>query len=291
MLRAKKIWSWIIALTVLITGCAMEDQKPADVNSGPIDVVCTTGMIGDAVQSITGDLANVQSLMGAGVDPHLYKATQGDLKKLSSANIIFYNGLHLEGKMGEILEKLSRQKSVIAITDGIDESKLLLFGEDTDAHDPHVWFDVSLWMDAVSHISAKLQELDPKNAEQYKANTEVYLAQLNELHNWVSSEIAQIPEQQRVMITAHDAFQYFGNAYNIEVRGLQGISTVGEYGLQDIARLVNFLTERKIKAVFVESSVPKKSLEAVVEGCTKNGHEIAIGGTLFSDAMGTIGNG
>lgn len=274
-------------LTLLLSvSCTPSDNSQED---GKMRIVCTTGMIGDAVAIIADDYAEVVTLMGPGVDPHLYKATQGDLRELTQASAIFYNGLHLEGKMGEVLEKLARQKPVLPVADGIDSSRLVNSTNFADAFDPHIWFDVELWADAVAFVGKELQNLDPEHAADYQARTETYLARLDSLHQTVSNRISTIPQNQRVLITAHDAFTYFGLAYDIEVRGLQGISTVSEYGLRDISELVDFITTRKIQAVFVESSVPTRSLEAVVEGCNKRGHAIEIGGTLYSDAMGAAG--
>ena len=252
-------------------------------------VVTTTGILADAVAHIVGDAATVEAVMGSGVDPHLYKATQGDLQKLTDADLIVYNGLHLEGKMGEVLSKLSRFKSVVAAAEGIPESYLRQSEQYADSHDPHVWFDVSLWKRVVQHLASELQQKDPKNAVLYARNAQEYLQQLEQLHLYTKQAIASIPEQQRILITAHDAFGYFGDAYNIDVRGLQGISTVSEFGLQDVSYLVNFIVDNKVKAVFVESSVSPKAIEAVVIGSQKKGHEIQIGGTLYSDALGEKG--
>ncbi len=279
----------LLILTQLFTGCADKEKEETTDRQGIKTLVCTTGMIADAVANIAGDKANVISLMGPGVDPHLYKATQGDLERLSNADIIFYNGLHLEGKMGEILERLGRLKKVVAVSDGLDQSRLINSTNFAGAHDPHIWFDVSLWKETIPFIAGILSEMDPGNAAFYRKNAETYSARLDQLHEWVRQKISEIPREQRVMITAHDAFEYFGKAYEIEVRGLQGISTVSEYGLKDITDLVNFITSRGIKAIFVESSVPRKSLEAVVEGCNSRGNHVVIGGTLFSDAMGQAG--
>jgi len=231
----------------------------------------------------------VVALMGPGVDPHLYKATQGDLKKLTSADIIFYNGLHLEGKLGEVLEKLSRTKTVIAISADIPHSLLREVPGFQGTHDPHIWFDVSLWKEAVKKIRAALIDFDDSNADHFTASADNYLLQLDSLHNAVQSSILEIPEAQRVMITAHDAFGYFGDAYSIEVRGLQGISTVSEFGLRDVTNLVDFIIDRKIKAIFVETSVSERSIEAVVQGCQQKGWQVKIGGSLYSDAMGAAG--
>ncbi|MDX5438628.1 MAG: zinc ABC transporter substrate-binding protein [Pontibacter sp.] len=283
----------ILAFCALIllafSACTQTESKGALQAGERMKVVTTTSILKDAVQNIVGDVADVESVMGSGVDPHLYKATQGDLKKLTEADVVIYNGLHLEGKMGEVLEKLSRQKTVVAGAESIPDAKLKRSPQYKDSHDPHVWFDVTLWQEVVKNLSQKLQEKDPANAEVYKQNTTAYLQQLDQLHQWVTQEIASIPDQQRILITAHDAFGYFGDAYNIQVRGLQGISTVSEFGLQDVASLVNFIADNKIKAVFVESSVSPKAIEAVVVGSKQKGHAVEIGGTLFSDALGEDG--
>jgi manganese/zinc/iron transport system substrate-binding protein len=287
MLRRCSIIGAFAFLAIASACSRVSDAKDSD---GPLKIVATTGMIADALTRIAGDKATVTALMGPGVDPHLYKATQGDLRLLTEADLIFYNGLHLEGKMGEVLQKLSKTRKVVALAEAIPQELLLHSDAKANVFDPHVWFDVSLWRRVVRQAGATLAELDAANAEYYRANTDTFLAELDDLHQWVTQEIASIPQEGRVLITAHDAFGYFGKAYGIEVRGLQGISTASEYGLRDISELVSFLTDRKIKAVFVESSVPAKSLEAVVEGCTRRGHPIKIGGSLYSDAMGETGS-
>lgn len=279
----------VAAFLLLLVACTGTSDPAGEVPADGYRVICTTGMIADAVSQVMGERAQVTALMGPGVDPHLYKATQGDLRRLMDADLVFYNGLHLEGKMGEVLEKVGRLKPVIAVAEGISQERLLNSTDYAGAYDPHLWFDVSLWADVVAHIGAVLQEQDPESADFYAGNARRYQAELRELHEVVKTAIATIPASQRVLITAHDAFEYFGRAYNIEVRGLQGISTMSEYGLRDVAELVNFIVKRRIKAVFVESSVPRKSLEAVVEGCRQRGHEVQIGGTLYSDAMGAEG--
>jgi manganese/zinc/iron transport system substrate-binding protein len=275
----------VIGFGLLMGACT---QKKTHQN-GKLNIVTTTGMIKDAVENIVGDRANVTALMGPGVDPHLYKATQGDLEKLTSADIIFYNGLHLEGKMGDVLEKLGRQKPVIAIAENIPDSLLRTIPGFDNTHDPHIWFDVKLWSTALNTITSFMVTYDSASAEIYKKQSSNYLARLDSLHTAVKQQLAQIPQQQRVLITAHDAFGYFGDAYAIEVRGLQGISTVSEFGLKDVTELVNFIIERKIKAIFVETSVSHKSINAVVEGCNQKGWPVNIGGSLYSDAMGEAG--
>lgn len=276
----------LIGSILCVIGCSK--KEPTDTN-GKLVIVTTTGMIKDAIQHVAGEHADVIALMGPGVDPHLYKATQGDLEKLTNADIVFYNGLHLEGKMGDVLEKLGHSKPVVAVAKDIPDSLLRAVPGFGGTHDPHIWFDVKLWENAVKTISLTLQQQDSVHAKEYVSNSDRYIVQMDSLHEIVKQQIAEIPEQQRVLITAHDAFGYFGDAYHIHVRGLQGISTVAEFGVKDVTNLVNFIIERKIKAIFVETSVSQKSIEAVAEGCKQKGWEIKIGGSLFSDAMGAEG--
>jgi manganese/zinc/iron transport system substrate-binding protein len=278
---------FVLWFIITVSLCACNNQTSEQDGDKTLYIVTTTSMIRNAVENVVGDLARVEGLMGPGVDPHLYKATTGDLDRLREADIIFYNGLHLEGKMTDVLEKLGRTKPVFAIGESILEDQLLVGG--VNAHDPHIWFDVSLWENVVTYIREKMAAEDPENANVYTANAATYVSQLAALHQKIKTQIASVPKERRVLITAHDAFSYFGRAYDIEVRGLQGISTVSEFGLKDISELVSFITEKKIKAVFVESSVPAKSLEAVVSGCQERGHDVSIGGTLYSDAMGAEG--
>lgn len=270
----------------LIGACGPRQKEEKSLK---IVTVSTTGMIADAISNIAGDKAKVTALMGAGVDPHLYKVTQGDLEKLQEADLIFYNGLHLEGKMSEVLEKLAKKKKVIAVSASIPADKLRLLDAEGKVFDPHIWFNVALWKEAVLHTSSEIQKQDPAHQDFYKANTETFAHKLDSLEQWIKTEIATIPSQSRLLITAHDAFGYFGDAYNVEVKGLQGISTVSDYGLNDVTSLVNLIVERKIKAIFIETSVSDKSIRAVVEGCRSKGHEVKIGGSLYSDAMGEPG--
>ena len=277
----------ILFSSIVLSACEFKEKKAT--KGEKLKIVCTTGMLGDAVKNIVKNQAEVSTLMGPGVDPHLYKATQGDLKILSDADIIIYNGLHLEGKMGEVFEKLKNRKTIIVAADGINKADLINTTEFQGAYDPHLWFDVDLWNRVVQYIGEKLSKLEQIDKNQVLENSKNFQNALSTLNDWVKSEIQKIAPERRVLITAHDAFGYFGRAYDIEVRGLQGISTVSEYGLKDVSDLVNFITERKIKAVFVESSVSARSLNAVVEGCKSNGHPVKIGGTLYSDAMGEEG--
>jgi len=272
---------------VILLGAISCQPKKEESDLAKLKIVTTTGMIEDAVKNIAGNRVEIQSLMGPGVDPHLYKATQGDLQKLTNADIVFYNGLHLEGKMGEVLEKLARTKTVIAVASEIEEDRLRTITN--GVHDPHIWFNVDLWKEAVIVATKVLIEKDSAYAEEYTINSKKYLTALDSLHQHILEKIKEVPESQRVLITAHDAFGYFGDAYGVEVRGLQGISTVSEFGLKDVTELVNFIISRKIKAIFIETSVSEKSINAVVEGCREKNWDVKIGGSLYSDAMGAAG--
>lgn len=273
----------------LLSAILLSCNAPKETSGKKVRIVTTTGMIRDAAMNVIGGHAEIVSLMGPGVDPHLYKATQGDLEKLTNADIIFYNGLHLEGKMGEVMEKLGRSKPVIAISKDIPDSLLRTVPGFQGTHDPHIWFDVSLWRNATKTILSFMLQYDSAKSETYQANSARYLARLDSLHQKTKERILEIPDMQRALVTAHDAFGYFGDAYGIQVRGLQGVSTVSEFGLRDVTDLVDFIIARKIKAIFVETSVSKKSIEAVVEGCKQKNWEVKIGGSLYSDAMGTEG--
>ncbi len=248
-----------------------------------LNIVTTTGMIADLTQNIGGKHVKVTALMDTGVDPHLYKATQGDLRRLVRADIILYNGLHLEGKLQDIFEKMARKKPVFAISTLIEKDALIYHNNNPD---PHIWFDITLWQKAGERVLEILTAQDPDNQAAYQRNAQNYFEQLQQLHKWVKSEIATIPQSRRILITAHDAFGYFGKAYNIQVKGLQGVSTASEFGLQDIRQLKALIVQRKIKAVFVESSVSPRFIEALVKGVEAEGHPLTVGGELYSDAMG-----
>ncbi|MBL8089516.1 MAG: zinc ABC transporter substrate-binding protein [Anaerolineales bacterium] len=283
----KKISIFTVVLALLVSACATESNSNT---SGKLNVVTTTGMIGDIVKNVGGDYVEVISLMGPGVDPHLYKASEGDVQRLQNANLIFYNGLHLEAQMGEVIEKMNEFGiKTVAVTDLIDRSLLNASPTYPDQFDPHVWFDVSLWMKAVVQVRETLVEIDPTHKSEYEANAEAYLNQLAELHQYVLTQAETIPSEKRVLITAHDAFNYFGEAYGFEVRGLQGISTEAQAGTADVQALVSFIVERQIPAIFVESSVPQRNIEAVQAAVQDQGFNVVIGGSLFSDAMGTAG--
>ena len=253
-------------------------------------MVTTTGIIADVAQRIAGPHARVEALMGPGVDPHLYKASESDVRRLSEAELVLYNGLHLEGKMGDILTKMARSRPVIAVTEEIPENLLREPPEFLGQYDPHVWFDVSMWAKTLGPITRELSALDPEHAKEFEANAAALEKELNELDTWVKAQIQTIPEAQRILVTAHDAFGYFGRRYGMEVVGIQGISTLSEAGLKDVDRVVDLVVDRKVPAVFIESSVPRRSIEAVQAAVKSRGHEATIGGQLFSDSLGAAGS-
>ena len=283
-----KIAVIICLLLPFLFGCGSE--QPAH-DEGKFRVMCTTGIVADLVRMVGGSSVEVGALMGPGVDPHLYKATSGDLAKLREADLVVYNGLHLEGKLSDVLSGLADRQAVIALADGIPKDALLVVDDHSGVNDPHIWFDVSLWSQAAAFVGETLSSHLPGQEDSIRLRVAAVQDSLLDLHDWVMKKVQEIPDSQRVMITAHDAFGYFGRAYNIEVRGLQGISTVAEFGVGDLAALVDFISTRKINAVFLEHSVSRQALEAVVEGCAKRGHTVSIGGTLYSDALGDIESG
>ncbi|MGE7980247.1 metal ABC transporter solute-binding protein, Zn/Mn family [Psychrobacillus sp. NPDC093200] len=278
---------FLFIVAVLLVGCGNNNAGGSG-EEKPL-VVTTTGQIADAVRIIAGDSVEVKSLMGPGVDPHLYKATQGDLQVLEDADIIFYNGLALEGKMSDIFEKMQKDKSVVAIGEVVPKDRILNDEAHPELFDPHIWFDIEVWKLATHEITKSLTEEFSTDGDQFAENERKFFEELDELNGWTKERISEIPEEQRVLVTAHDAFNYFGESNGMEVRGLQGLSTDAEYGLKDIQNIVNFLVEQNIKAVFIESSVSDKAMNAVIEGAKEKGHTIQIGGELYSDAMGAEG--
>lgn len=295
---------WVFALLlILLAGCTNggpADKAGTDQANGVnetsdhdaadlIKVTTTIAQIADAVKHIGGERVMVSSLMGPGVDPHLYQATQGDIKKLAEADIIFYNGLQLEGKMNEILETISREKPTYALGERVPTELLKADEDNPDQYDPHIWFDIPLWKEALKQITEALIQLDPEHEAVYREHEASYFQELDELHQYALEQIETIPEESRVLITAHDAFGYFGEAYGLEVMGLQGLSTEAEYGLRDVQELIELVISRDIKAVFIESSISERSIQAVIEGAKERGHDLVIGGELFSDAMGEEG--
>ena len=256
--------------------------------NGKLNVVTTTTMITDMVKNIGGEHINVQGLMGSGVDPHLYKASEGDVTKLVNADIIFFNGLHLEGKLVEVFEKM-KNKTPIALGEGLDQSTLIGSDYFASNYDPHVWFNIDYFMEFAKKVTIVLSEKNPENAEHFKANEMAYINKLGVLQSKIKEMIETLPKDKRILVTAHDAFNYFGKTYGFEVVGLQGLSTATEAGVKDVQKLSAFIIEKDIKAIFVESSVPKRTIEALQAAVRSKGHEVTIGGTLYSDALGTAG--
>lgn len=278
----------LLLCALALGGCA--PQAPQSGGTGPVKATATIAQIADLVRNVAGDRAEVTALMGEGVDPHLYKASQGDIAVLSTSEIIFYNGLMLEGRMGDVFVKMaSMGRPVVPVTEAIPEDQRMEPPEFEGHYDPHVWMDASLWAMAADLVAERLSELRPESEAFFAQRAADYRGRLIELHEYAKAEIGSIPAERRVLITAHDAFGYFGRAYGIEVMGLQGISTASEAGLRDMQNLINVIIERGVKAVFVESSVPPRNIEALVSGCRARGHEVVIGGELFSDAMGAPG--
>jgi len=283
------VWIAAAACLILLPGCEPAGSSGTFGRHYPLRVVCTTGYVADLLREVGGAHVEVEAMMGPGVDPHLYKATPRDVRKLNRADVVFYNGLHLEGRLVGLLEKLARFKPVFAVTEGRIEQqdpRLRKTAGSADVYDPHVWFDVGLWAQCALDTAEQLAELVPEHADDFRANAEAYAEQLNQLDAQCRSRLGVIPAEQRVLVTAHDAFGYFGAAYDVEVRGLQGLNTADEASLAAINQLVDLLVRRQVKAVFVESSVPPKNVQALVEACAARGHRLAIGGELYSDALG-----
>ena len=277
----KKTYVLLLLIATLFS-CKDEPKKDDKLN-----IVTTTTMITDLVKNIGGDKVNVQGLMGSGVDPHLYKASEGDVSKLVNADIIFYNGLHLEGKLVEVFEKMEKQnKTQVALAEAINKRGLISSEYFSSNYDPHVWFNIEYFKIFAEKVAETLAEKDPKNAQFYLDNEQKYQMDLDKLLSDVEDVVSALPVDERILITAHDAFNYFGKAFDFNVIGLQGLSTATEAGVQDVQKLSAFIIENKVKAIFIESSVPKRTIEALQEAVKSKGHEVKIGGTLYSDALG-----
>lgn len=279
------------ALALGIALAAMHGRHAAGAarwrNPDRIRVTATVGMLGDAVATIGGDHVDLTTLMGPGIDPHLYKPSANDIDALGDTDLIVYGGLHLEGRMTELFEQI-REIGIptVAASEAIPEERLLVLGS---AHDPHVWFSVPLWQTALDAVRDALIEVAPEQEATFTANAASYRAELDELDGYVRERTEAVPADGRVLVTAHDAFGYFGTEYGYEVHAIQGLSTAAEAGAGDIQDLADFLAEREIPAIFVESSVPRGTVEALREATRSRGWDVAIGGELFSDAMGTAG--
>lgn len=276
----------IVIFALSVISCKGEKES-----NGKLNVVATTSMITDLVKNIGGDLINLEGLMGAGVDPHLYKASAGDVTKLAGADVIFYNGLHLEGKLVEVFEKMNAtQVTQIPLGESLDKNTLIGSDYFASNYDPHVWFNIQYFKQFAAEVVSTLSRKDPQNAKSYEANAQNYLAQLDELEAEIKATIATLPAEKRILVTAHDAFNYFGKSYGFEVVGLQGLSTATEAGVKDVQRLSQFIIDNKVKAIFVESSVPRRTIEALQAAVQSRGQEVVIGGSLYSDALGNAGS-
>ncbi len=281
----------VLTAAMASVGCGtpVAATEAPDLSGRTLRIVATTSMVTDLVTQVAGDRATVTGLMGSGIDPHGYKASERDVMTLAEADLVFYNGLHLEAKMSDVFERVEGRIVTAAVTDGLPRDRLVHSPQFTGSYDPHVWFDVSLWREAASEVADVLARVDPAHADVYARNAEDYREELARLDEDVRALAASVPPERRVLVTAHDAFGYFGRAYGFEVHGLQGISTVAEAGAADVQRLADFIAERRIPAVFVESSVPQQTIRAVQEAVGSRGFEVEIGGQLFSDAMGDPG--
>lgn len=277
---------FLISALLVLSACSSGQEASKTSKDGKINVVTTIAQIGEPLSVIGGDRLNVKSLMGPSVDPHLYKATQSDMETLEEADIIFYNGLHLEANMVEIFEKISESKPVLAVGETIPEESLLK--DEKGVVDPHIWFDLDLWQQALDAAVEQLKEFSPEDADYFEENKKKYFARLADLKK-EAEKLADIPESQRVLVTAHDAFGYFGRMHGIKVVGLQGLSTDSEIGITDIQDTIDIIKKYKVPAVFIESSINEKSIKAVIEGAKSEGINVTLGGELYSDAMGEEG--
>jgi manganese/zinc/iron transport system substrate-binding protein len=278
----KKSVLTILVLVTILAGC----REGVGERKGPLHIVATTGIIEDGLKNIVGDSAEVSALMGPGTDPHLYKPTPFDMELLDEADVIVCNGLHLEGKMSEMLQKYGQRKPVIEVSSGIEKSRLIKAVEGSDAFDPHIWFNPGIWSDGLAHVTKELGEVEPNSAAYFQDNFEGYRKELAALESWVDTQLQTLDDSVKVLITSHDAFSYFGQRFDIEVRGIQGISTLSEVGLKDIADMVDFVIERQIPAIFVETSTSDKTAQSIVDGTYRRGFDLKLNGPLYSDALG-----
>lgn len=282
MLSKRHFLATILAAGVSLTaGFAAAHDK--------LSVVTTTGMIGDAAMEVGGDLVEVRTLMGPGVDPHAYRQTRSDIVAMANADLVLWHGLYLEAQMEEFLADLAGQTPTVAVAESLPRNLLIGHDDYEGRHDPHVWMNPNLWSLVVANVRDALIAQMPDHEADFRANADAHLAELQDLARYSADVLASVPPESRVLLTAHDAFNYFGSAYGFEVMGIQGISTESEAGLQRVSELVDMLVDRNIRAVFVESSVSDRNIRALIEGAAAEGHTVEIGGELFSDAMGEGG--
>jgi manganese/zinc/iron transport system substrate-binding protein len=278
----------ILAVVAAVSACSGHVSAPEE--DDRLRVVATTTIVGDLVRTIGGSEVQLEVLMGPGVDPHLYKASAGDVRRMSSAKAIFFNGLHLEGKMTEVLERMGeRGVTTVAVGECMPAEDLITSAGFSGLHDPHVWFDVGLWAQATSCVAEALAELVPAHADAFRDRAQVYHDELMAFDGWVNGRVGDLEPEQRVLVTAHDAFSYFGRAYDFEVYGLLGVSTASEAGTSDVKKLAHFVVERRVPAIFVETSVSPRYVQALKEAVEAQEFAVEIGGTLFSDSLGDSG--
>lgn len=283
-MRFENTYALILCMFILIAGC---DRAPRFSGDGRLKVVATTTILADLAREIGGEHVEVQSLMGPGIDPHLYQASAGDVAIMKRAVAVIYNGLNLEGGMGKVLDGIGKRGGrVICIADGIDGSRLIK--AEGGHFDPHIWFDPALWKGAAAFLAESLCNIDGENAEGYRKNAEEYCKKLDELDMWIRERISQIPENERILVTAHDAFSYFGRAYGFRVLGLLGINTNAEASAADISALAGVIAENRIRAVFAESTISPKTIEALLAAVEHKGFNCKMGGRLYSDSLGDI---
>jgi manganese/zinc/iron transport system substrate-binding protein len=285
-LSRRKFASVIAGLSMLAAATAMSGPARSE---QPLVVVATTGMIADAARQVGGNLVTVRALMGPGVDPHAYRQTRSDIVALSKAGLVLWHGLYLEAQMEDFMKKLAQKRTVVAVAEEVPRNLLIGHDDYSDKFDPHIWMNPNLWSRVVISVRDSLIKVRPEHAATFRANGDQHLAELAQLAGYATQVLASVPAESRVLLTAHDAFNYFGSAYGFEVMGIQGISTESEAGLRRISELVDLLVKRNIRAVFVESSVSDRNIRALIEGAAAKGHEVVIGGELFSDAMGEPG--
>ncbi|WP_027421209.1 metal ABC transporter solute-binding protein, Zn/Mn family [Crocinitomix catalasitica] len=275
-----------IFIFILIIGglnaCRIEEST----QTGPLNIVVTTGIIKDGLYQILGDNVEITSMMGPGTDPHLYKPTPGDVDLLENADIIIANGLHLEGKMSEMLRKYGQEKLVLNVADGIDKGDLIKSADFEDSFDPHIWFDPTIWINGLEHVKNGIAAVDTANKSTYDANFNAYKKEVLMMDSWAKEELGKLHEAHRILITSHDAFSYFGRRYGVEVKGIQGISTLSEVGLRDIADMVDFVITKGIKSIFIETSTSSKTAQSILDGAEQKKYLLKIDGPLFSDALG-----
>ena len=277
----------VFFLFLFLVGCGAFQDSSEEVEDERIQVVTTTTMITDLVKVIGGNQVHVNGLMGPGIDPHGYRATASDVTDMGEADVVVYNGMHLEGQMGEVFSELENiDKDIFVLEEVIAEESMLGSEDESMPVDPHIWFSVPLWADAADYIAHSFSEYDPENADYYQENNEKYHQELEELDAYIRNRVEEVPEDSRYLVTAHDAFGYFGDEYGFEVIGLQGLNTQTEAGTRDVSNLANFIVENEIKAIFIESSVPTRTIESLQEAVQQREWNVQVGGELYSDSLG-----